>query len=363
VVLALPGAAAAWTQEGSDRGHANAGPGAAPPFVHLWTSRAVGVTHFRRILEHGITTGGGRLYATALDGTTVALNPDKGLFLWRRVLGENGLFATAPAYDRGRLFVNGRRPRMLWALAAGTGHVLWKRSTGGNSEGGPLIVYHSVYISLGIFGGTGSYVAKYNRYGSRRWLAPLRCSVTQSPTWTGKYVVVADRCGYVYAFTPGGRRAWLRRVPAPAGAHASINAVYGRLYVNTKNDRVFALRPSNGSIIWARTTGVGDSYGGCAATRSWLWCANGWRDHRVTAWNRYGTRQWTRLIPGSQIMGDLVVTGGTLWVCSYSQRIIYALNRTTGRIRASSSGCAYTPAAGASGRTYLVHRLRLEAVA
>jgi outer membrane protein assembly factor BamB len=363
LALVVTGSALAWTLEGASPRHTNVTTaGATPPYTFIWVTPALGLTHFRRILEHGATVAAGRVYATTLDGTTVAIASGSGDILWRRKLGANGLFATAPAYDRGRLYVNGRRPKMLWALGAASGKIIWRRNLGGNSEGGPLVVYHQVYVSVGIFGAGGSHVVKYTRYGGRRWAAPLRCSVTQSPTWTGKYIVIADRCGYVYAFTPGGRRAWLRRLPAPSGAHAAINAVYGRLYVHVKSNRVFALRPSNGRLLWARTTGVGTSYGGCAATRWRVWCANGWRDHRVSAWDRYGHRRWTRFIPGSQIMGDLVVTRGLLWVCSYSNRVIFGLDQRTGRIKLRVPGCAYTPAAAAAGTTYLVQRLRISAL-
>jgi outer membrane protein assembly factor BamB len=361
--LVVTGSAAAWRQEGGDRGHANAGgTGATLPYSTLWGPKRVSLGPDDRLLEHGVSTGGGRLYATALDGTTVALGLGTGQTLWQRTLVERGVFATAPAYDRERIYVNSRRPGGLWALDAASGRTLWRRSLG-NSEGGPLTVKSAVYVAHADFQGWAGFVNKFTRYGTRRWVVPLRCPVTQSPVWTGTYVVIADRCGYVYAFTPSGRRAWQRRVPAHSGAHGAVNYVRGRLYVNTRNDYVFALRPSSGRILWARRTGRGTSYGACAANYWTLWCGNGWRDHRVTAWARSGRRRWTRLIPGSQVMGDLVITGSTLWVCSYSERVTYALSRRTGRTKDRSADCAYTPAAGLGRVTYLVHRLRIEAVA
>jgi outer membrane protein assembly factor BamB len=331
--------------------------GSLPPFSKLWTSPAISAD--ARVIEHGATVTPRNVFVTSIDGTTVALSTATGEVVWRRLLvGGEGHFATAPAYADGRLYVNARRPGRVWALDAATGAILWRRELGGNSEGGPLVVGKNVYLTLY----TGQLV-KYSPRGRRMWSRYLGCSVTAGPTWTGRYLVSADRCGHVSAFRPSGSLAWRRDLGAPSGAHALVNHVRGRLYVNTKENRLFALRPRDGRILWIRRTGSGIAYGSCAATQRRVWCGNGAREARVRAWSSDGRLLWERVLSSSgSIMGDVVRTRGLLWVCDFKNSVIHVLNPGTGSKIKKMRRCRYTPVVASGSVVYHVSSNEIEAL-
>lgn len=367
VALAIVPAAAAWTIEGGSTSRSFATTaGATAPFETLWRTRPSPKGVSGGLIEHGATTANGRLYVTTLRGETSALDVDDGRVIWTKLLGGGGTFATAPAFANGAVYVNARRPGRIWKLDARTGRVIWNRAyPGGNSEGGPAVVGRAVYVNVAVWGSSSGHLHRYSTTSGRLvWRRPLHCTVTNGPTWTGRLLVVADRCGDVQAFTTSGRTAWLRHLPyAPTGSHAPVTHAGGRLYVNTKAGLLFALSPTSGRLLWRRSTGSGVAYGPCAATRWRVYCGNGWDARRLSSWTRTGRRLWSVRTWGRQL-GGVSLTGRTLWLSSFrgGQGIVTAYRPKTGRVIEHLPSGRYEPAIAIPGRVFVIHSRHVQAV-
>ncbi|MGH2714792.1 MAG: PQQ-binding-like beta-propeller repeat protein, partial [Thermoleophilaceae bacterium] len=170
------------------------------------------------------------------------------------------------------------------------------------------------------------------------------------------------------AFTPWGRRVWQRRVTG--GIYAATNSVGRRLYVHTKAGLLYALNARTGRRAWVRRTGWGIGYPECAATRTRVWCANGWGDNRLSSWSRRGRKLWSRRLPG-QVMGAVVLTRRMLWVgthdgrdSSYNRkaRRVLGFNPWTGRLRVRMGSARYDPLAAGRSMLYVIHYAKIEAI-
>jgi outer membrane protein assembly factor BamB len=369
VALVMADAAAAgWLYEGGSPRRSNASShGVSPPWRTLWTQRPHPKGVEGGLIEHGVTIAEGHVYVVTIGGTVAAISESNGKIVWRRTLPRRGggVFATAPAYHRGALYVNARGPGGIWKLDASTGRIVWKRRYRGNSEGGPLVVGGAIYVNISEWPDGRGRIYRYAPGGRVVWRRPIGCGVTNGPTWTGRHIVAANRCGGVYGYTRSGRRVWHTRLSrAPNGAHAFVNATRGRLYVHTKDNWLYALSPVRGRILWARRTGVGVAYGSCAASKRMVYCANGYRDRRLSAWTRRGRRVWTTSSRG-RVLGDAVLIRGIVWLASFSNSgkgKVHGFNARNGRLKFRFRSGRYSPAASSGNLIYIIHSRHIEAL-
>jgi outer membrane protein assembly factor BamB len=326
--------------------------------VKIW--RRWGQTSGRgRVIEHGVTVAGGRVYGVTIAGTHFAFSALNGSVIWRRDYGR--AFATAPTYQGRMLYVNGRRPGRLWKLRADTGTVVWSRRviagvTTAESEGAPLVVRRRVFVTTSR--GGGAYLLAFSaRTGRRLWARRLCVLSWQAPTWTGRRVVVGDYCGILRAFTPRGRRVWANDLVG--ASYAATNYRRGAIYASTKLGRLYKLSARSGRTKWVASTGGSEAFGECAVSRTRVFCPN--LDGTVSAFAVRGGRVIWRRHFGERIYGACVLTRGMLWVALHDSKQIVALGPRQGRVRFRWGSGRYDPAAAWGETLYLVGHVSVSA--
>jgi outer membrane protein assembly factor BamB len=182
----------------------------------------------------GIAVEGGRAYTGLSDGTrdhAVAVEVASGREVWRTSLGDtyrghdgskDGPIST-PALDGGRVFIVGPHGT-LFALEAATGRVQWRHDLKAE-YGAPAPVY-----------GFGT-----------------------SPVVAGDLVVVqagGAKTHNVVAFDKvSGRLAWSTAHGSATGYATPVRATIASVpqVVAVSGDKVFAVRPADGSLLWSHT--------------------------------------------------------------------------------------------------------------
>lgn len=368
-VVAGP-ASAAWMTAGGGPSRTNArlAIDVRPPLTARWSTLSHPMPG--GLLEHAVTVAAGRVYGTTIDGGVFALSTGDGRHLWERDL--RGIYATTPTYADGRVFVapehgtaHQRARGRLRALDAATGQTLWARwalSVPSVSEGAPLVVGRRVFITANPSPvdqrRTQARVVAFSVSGPRLWSKRLAGIAWQAPTWTGRYVVVADYAGWVYAFTRRGRLAWRTRVGA--ATYAATASSRRRIFVSSKDGVLRALSAATGRRLWARRVGWSPGYGEPAVTPRRIYVAN--LDGTVAAFTRRGGRVWRRRF-GEHIYGAAVATRGVVWVSLHDTRQLLALASRTGRTLQPVASGYYDPAVASGNVVYLVGVARVTAVA
>jgi outer membrane protein assembly factor BamB len=345
-------AASAWPTLGGSprRTHALVSTDVRHP-VRIW--RRWGQTSGTgRVIEHGVTVAGRRVYGVTMAATHFAFSASNGSVIWRQYYGQ--MFATVPTYKDGMLYVNGRRPGRLWKLRADTGAIVWSRSllrgvTTAESEGAPLAVGRRVFVTASR-GGGAFLVAFSTKTGRRLWARRLCMMSWQSPTWTGRRIIVGDYCGIVRAYTPRGRLVWKKDLVGSSYAAPTYRA--RAIYVSTKLGYLYKLSARTGRTKWVAETGDSSGYGECAVSRTRVFCTN--LDGTVSAFAVRGGRAIWRTNFRERIYGACVLTRGMLWVGLHDSKQVVALGPRRGAVRFRWGSGRYDPAAAVGGTVYLV---------
>lgn len=179
---------------------------------------------------------------------------------WRRQLTEPPIieykpqeFASATS-DGQRVFI-GSSAKVLWALTAREGKVLWKRPLGGAIAGRPTYVAASGLLYVGC--DDGNLYAIDASSGAQRWAYQTRAPIASQPVVAGSVVYFTTGGNRIYsldAYT--GKWRWqyerespdsftIRGYPAPL--------VRGdRVYVGFSDGYLACLQAATGEVIWAR---------------------------------------------------------------------------------------------------------------
>jgi eukaryotic-like serine/threonine-protein kinase len=196
--------------------------------------------------ETAAAISNGTLYVGTGDGNEYwALNATTGAFLWSYGTPSGKTALTAPAIDNGIVYVG--YGKKLLALKATNGHVLWKYATGGTIDSSPTVANGTVY-----FGSDDHYLyALKASTGTLDWRYDTGGAVADSPVAANGDVYVSSEDGNVYAIHHG-TKLWSKPYGGASGPYfASAGFSGSTLFVGSNNDTLYALDPSNGSIIWS----------------------------------------------------------------------------------------------------------------
>lgn len=120
-----------------------------PPLVLKWSANV------SRTLISAFTVGDGKLFA-AVDADdrpcrAVCLDAASGRQLWsHEIAGSGGTMGCSPAYYQGRVYVGAQSTRMLEALDANTGVLIWSLDVGDMFMSAPIVVDGLLYCRAGV---------------------------------------------------------------------------------------------------------------------------------------------------------------------------------------------------------------------
>ena len=198
----------------------------------------------------------GTLYVNTVEGTTFAIETERGKVRWKRRVG--GTLPSSPAIDGPRLFVASQSGAVT-ALDRARGRVLWRVQTAGKVESSPVVVGNLVYFGSH----DGRLFAVDARTGSIRWAYRTPGRINASPSIVGRKVCVTTYAGsFVCVDRRTGRERWTTYVKRDAfryeSFYASASSDGRRLYSLSRSGTVVAVDARDGSISWtARVGGYG----------------------------------------------------------------------------------------------------------
>ena len=185
---------------------------------------------------------------------------------WRCHLTEEPLLEYKPqefasaASDGTRVFV-GSSGKVLWALSARDGSILWKHPLGGSVSGRPRYVAETGMVYVGCDDG-GLYAIDAES-GAQRWVYRTRGPIASQPVYADEQLFFTSGENRIYALDArGGKWKWqydreapesftIRGYPAPLVAN-------GRIYVGFSDGYLACLSAAGGDVLWARSL-AGDS--------------------------------------------------------------------------------------------------------
>ena len=226
----------------------------------------------------------------------------------------------------------------VWSQSIGKG-----ASSSGRITSGPIVANRSVFTM-----DTEALVTAFSTDGARLWSQSLILPGEAATDGFGgglsfgsDVLVAGTGFGEVIALEPEtGEILWRQKLDAPVRAAPTV--ANGVAYVVSRNDQAFAIDLKNGRIRW-RIAGIDPAAGvlggaspAIADGLAILPFASG---EVVATIARNGRRAWTSVISGgrrghvrarlSDITGDPVVSGNTIYVANQSGRLV-ALDRRTG---------------------------------
>lgn len=220
----------------------------------------------------------GRLFVAATDGSLYALAADTGVLLWRATDPDMASMPAAspasptdfapPVVSDGIVYyvpLDGLR-----ALAAGTGHLLWRLPTGAAWRAVPAVGGAIVYVATPNASGSIALLALDARTGAVRWKVAVQPDTAGVTVFVNGDVVFTTGPGLVAAWSAStGASLWQRTIQSPPSGFQQVVFDGGGVYVSmdgkgngtsachgiTSQDlpTIAALRVSNGALLW-RTT-------------------------------------------------------------------------------------------------------------
>ena len=225
----------------------------------LWAFKARGG---RALWHHSVGSAvrtspavhGGRVFFGSDDGWIYAVSAKTGHLRWKFRIG--GSVTAAPLVVHRTVYV-GSRGGAFVALNTLTGHVRWRAQ--------PWAVWAGAAARRGTVyvGSDQSKVFAFNaRTGKVRWSRTLDSRVRSTPSVSRRRLFVGTDAGTVWSLsTKTGKVRW-HTPAAPASTHAIVRSSpavsHGLVFVSTgettpMDGRVVALRAKNGTVKWAAT--------------------------------------------------------------------------------------------------------------
>jgi outer membrane protein assembly factor BamB len=210
----------------------------------LWTAEFPG----RLDTNSGLSVIGGTVYATSAEGSILAYRAADGTRLWQAPLGKDVTFEGGPvvAGDGMVYACSGDHPPAVYAVSAGSGHVIGHHSFGPAQYPAYLalaggMIFAAVTRDDRLSGpGAGDLIALDAKTGRQRWKVQVAGAVNLGPTPVGNVVYTGSNNGVLDAWQAGtGRHLW--------GFHASdavltYVAVAGHIaYFGTVDHKVYAV--------------------------------------------------------------------------------------------------------------------------
>ncbi|MBD5606754.1 MAG: PQQ-binding-like beta-propeller repeat protein [Candidatus Eremiobacteraeota bacterium] len=251
----------------------------------LWTYKSGSTYDLASPIEVG-----GIVYAADAGGNVVALNATSGSIVWSRAFGAE-MKMTPSLYD-GHLvvatFINkAGTMSALYSLDPKTGGTQWTASLPGGMHGSPLAFNGQLYVPLSLgdpgFCNPGGVYMFDEATGSTglHWLTEGSVSADGGAVWspltydgsrilfgTGNTCVTApSTSNAILAISPSTQFLWNYQTASPFtddDVGGGVIESGGIAYVTGKTGYIYALHPSNGSLVWQRNLGVPDLYGSYA---------------------------------------------------------------------------------------------------
>ena len=180
---------------------------------------------------------------------------------WRRHLVEEPLLEYKPqefasaASDGTRVFV-GSSAKVLWALSAKDGSILWNRPLGGTISGRPLYAPETGAVYVGA--DDGALHAFDAATGDERWVYHAHGPIASQPVYADDTLYVTSGENRIYAIEARtGKWKWQYDREAPESftirGYPSPLVVGNRVYVGFSDGYLACLAASSGDVSWARS--------------------------------------------------------------------------------------------------------------
>lgn len=180
---------------------------------------------------------------------------------WRRHLVQEPLLEYKPqefasaASDGTRVFI-GSSAKVLWALSARDGSIVWNRPLGGAVSGRPLYADATRAVYVGADDGTLH--AFDAATGAERWVYQARGPIASQPVYAGDTVYVTSGENRIYAIDAHtGKWKWQYDREAPDSftirGYPSPLVAGGRVYVGFSDGYLACLSAATGDVTWARS--------------------------------------------------------------------------------------------------------------
>lgn len=259
---------------------------------------------------------GGVVYGMG-DAEVFAFDAATGEAVWHAVLPTGACKCTPPgvASAGGEVFAPGGN--VLYALDAGSGQERWRFATEGDWLTLPVVADGRVYAGAGVWlddpSKVGAVHAVDAESGDRIWTAPA-VYVSAAPA-------VAD--GRLY-------------VPAVGSGFVLDPLATPQADSNELRDELIALDAETGGYEWSAALPIAASQPAVVGETVYV-AANSFDTGYVAAFDAAtGRQQWLKDLQGSTV-GSPAVTGGAIYVTTYHNGLLYALD---------DAGAAATPSVG-----------------
>ena len=323
-----------------------------PPFRRRWTF------HGRTLLEFPPAVAYGRVYLPTFDGRFYALDAGTGRTIWRRSTGRCGW--ASPAVHRQLVVVtfighqcDSATPGsdgIVLALDARSGRVRWRRTIG-PTESSPLVVEGLVYVG----DWRGRVYALSERTGRTVWSFATGGKIKGSAAFAAGRIYIGSYDGRVYALAARtGRELWhVSGQPRLGGSgtfYSTPAVAYDRVYIGSTDGKVYSFGAASGKLRWSYGTG-GYVYASPAVWRELVLVGS--YDHTFYAFDAAtGEVRWHFRANGP-ISGSATVIDGVVYFSTFALRT-YALDARTGRLLWTFPDGKYSPVVADARRLYLV---------
>jgi outer membrane protein assembly factor BamB len=205
--------------------------------------------------------GAGSVPGVAVARDTFVAPVDVLQVRWRRHLTEEPLIEYKPqefasaASDGTRVFV-GSSAKVLWALSADKGEILWNRPLGGAISGRPRYAPETGTVYVGADDG-GMYAFDAET-GTQRWVYKAHGPIASQPVYADDMLFFTSGENRVYALDARtGKWQWQYDREAPESftirGYPAPLVVRGRVYVGFADGYLACLQASSGDVLWARS--------------------------------------------------------------------------------------------------------------
>ena len=327
-----------------------AADGLKPPFKVAWRING------RKLLEYSPILVDGSIYTINNNGEALSAKTRNGKIRWRRTVATRN--ASSPAYSDGMVYLANLEPGQVLGLNAKNGVQRWRRSLPGRTESSPVVVGKKVIVGCEC----GTLFAFDKKNGKTLWETDLPGEVKAAPAVSDGVAYVGDYSGTFSAVrVDDGSIKWQSGSQGGsfgrAGAFYSTAAVaFGRVYVASKDGRVYSYEKETGDLAWSQTAG-GELYAGIVAADTpdtdptvYVGSYAGETFYALDA--RTGEERWS--VPaGGPVIGAASLIGETVYFANLRTTETTAVRAADGEEVWSFRNGAYNPVISDGKRIYL----------
>jgi outer membrane protein assembly factor BamB len=332
-----------------------AADGVKPPYRVRWSFKG------RSLLEYAPVLYKDTLFTVNKNGQFFSIDADNGKKRYEIDLAR--LNASSPAFADGLLFVANLEPSQVTAIHHKTGTVVWQRELPGRTESSPVVLDKKVIVGCEC----GTLYAFDRETGRTLWERDLGGEIKAAPAASQGVIYVGTYGGDFFAVRANdGSIKW--EAGAQGGAFGQAGAFYataavafGRVYVGSKDSRVYSFEKETGELAWSHSTDdevyVAPAAADTPNTEPTIYIAslNG-TFYALDA--RNGDERWSDHA-GGKVIGAPSVIGEVVYVANLDNTETVGYNVTNGDRVFNFRDGAYTPVISDGNRIYLTGRERI----